>query len=77
MMETTTSTTTEYAQPRGSSFVEHLVFVALLLPTFVVVAAAVVSLAAPDPVVAVQKPMLTAAACEPCPPPGYEGYDGP
>lgn len=61
-------TNTEYPQ-QNSSFTEHLVFVALLLPTFVVLAAAVVSLAHPDPSVAVQPPVLTAAACEPCPRP--------
>src|SRR3954463_6282804 len=39
---------TEYRdESQGRSFVEHLIFVALLLPTFVVLAAAVVSLAPP------------------------------
>jgi hypothetical protein len=60
-------THTEFRQPQGSSFTEHLVFVALLLPTFVVLAAAVVSLASPDPSIAVDRPSVTAAACEPCP----------
>ena len=56
------------AYPQQSrSFTEHLVFVALLLPTFIVLGAAVVSLAAPDPSIVVQQPVLTAAACEPCP----------
>ena len=44
---------------------EHLMFAALLIPTFVVIAAAAVSLATPDPSVAVQ-PLATVAACEPC-----------
>ena len=57
-----------YPQYPGRSFAEHVVFVALLIPTFVVLAAAVVSLASPDPSIAVQQPILTAAACEPCPP---------
>jgi hypothetical protein len=64
----TNTTNAEYLQPPSRSFTEHLVFVALLLPTFVVLAAAFVSLAHPDPSVADQKPML-AAACEPCPAP--------
>lgn len=65
---------TQYREPQGSSFSEHLVFVALLLPTFIVIAAAAVSLARPDPI-AVEKPMVTAAACEPCPVP--DGDEGP
>ena len=69
-------TNTEYREPQGSSFTEHLVFVALLLPTFVVLAAAVVSLARPEPI-AFEKPIATAAACEPCPHPGEDGDDGP
>jgi hypothetical protein len=70
----TNTTNSEYPQKQNGSFTEHLVFVALLLPTFVVLAAAVVSLAHPDPSVGVQAPML-AAACERCP--GPEGDDGP
>jgi hypothetical protein len=58
---------TQYHEPQGKSFTEHLVFVALLLPTFVVLAAAVVSLARLEPTVAVERPIVTAAACEPCP----------
>jgi len=58
---------TQYREPQGSSFTEHLVFVALLLPTFVVLAAAVVSLAGLESTLAVDKPIVTAAACEPCP----------
>jgi hypothetical protein len=56
----------DYPQ-QSRSFTEHLVFVALLIPTFIVLGAAVVSLAAPDPSVAVEQPIVTAAACEPCP----------
>lgn len=67
---------TEYREPQGSSFVEHLVFVALLLPTFVVLAAAVVSLARLEPGIAIEKPIVTAAACEPCPV-GQDGDEGP
>jgi hypothetical protein len=63
----TNTANTEYrVEPQGRSFAEHLIFVLLLLPTFVVLAAAVVSLARPDPI-AVEKPIVTAAACEPCP----------
>jgi hypothetical protein len=64
---------TDHRDQQGSSFSEHLIFVALLLPTFIVLAAAVVSLAVPDPTVAVEKPIVTAAACEPCAP--YDGGD--
>lgn len=64
-------------EPQGRSFKEHLIFVALLLPTFVVLAAAVVSLAHPDPSVAVEKPVVAAAACEPCPARGQDADDGP
>ena len=71
---TDTTSTMQTEQPKANSFVEHLVFVALLLPTFVVLAAAIVSLAVPDPDASVQKPMLTAAACA-CP--GQDGDDGP
>ena len=74
----TNTANTEYREePQASSFKEHLVFVALLLPTFLVLAAAVVSLARPDPSVAVEKPIVTAAACEPCSVPGQDGDDGP
>ena len=65
---------TDYQAPPGSSFREHLTFIALLLPTFIVLAAAAVSLARPEPGSAVEKPIVT-AACEPCPPQG--GDDGP
>lgn len=53
--------------PQDRSLTEHLVFIALLIPTFIVLVAAVVSLAAPDAPVVVQPPTVTAAACEPCP----------
>jgi hypothetical protein len=72
----TNTANTEYrSEPQGSSFTEHLVFVALLLPTFVVLAAAAVSLARPDPSIAGDRPIVTAAVCEPCP--GQDGDDGP
>ena len=67
--------TTEYREPQGKSITEHLVFVALLLPTFLVLAAAIVSLVSPEPSMAVEKPMITAAACETCR--GQDGDDGP
>ena len=63
---------TDYRDQHGSSFTEHLMFVALLLPTFIVLAAAVVSLVVPDSA-AVDKPIVTAAACEPCA--TYDGGD--
>ena len=63
-------------QSQGKSFTEHLVFVALLLPTFVVLAAAVVSLARLEPNIAVERPIVTAAACEACPS-GQDGDEGP
>ena len=72
----TNTMNTEYQAPQGSSFVEHLVFVALLLPTFIVLAAAVVSLVHPDTSIAVEKPRVTAAACEPCQP-RTDGDEGP
>ena len=52
-------------RPRTFGLTEHLMFAALLIPTFVVIAAAAVSLASPDPSVAVPA-MQTVAACEPC-----------
>ena len=61
-------------EPQGRSFAEHLVFVLLLLPTFLVLAAAVVSLAHPEPI-AIEKPLVAVAACEPCP--AQDGDDGP
>jgi hypothetical protein len=59
----------ENAHPpcQARSVTEHLVFIALLIPTFVVLVAAVVSIASPDPSIVVQHPIVTTAACEPCP----------
>ena len=54
-------------QRPSRSFTEYLIFAALLIPTFLVLGAAVVSLAAPEPAVVVEQPVLTAAVCEPCP----------
>jgi len=72
----TNTASTEYRdEAPGRSFYEHLVFVLLLLPTFVVLAAAVVSLARPDPSVAVERPIVTAAACATCP--AQDGDEGP
>ena len=50
---------------RTTGLTEHLMFAALLIPTFLVIAAAAVSLASPDPSVAV-RPVQAVAACEPC-----------
>jgi hypothetical protein len=44
---------------------EHLMFAALLIPTFVVIAAAAVSIATPQPSAGAQ-PLQTMAACEAC-----------
>jgi hypothetical protein len=44
---------------------EHLMFAALLIPTFVVIAAAAVSIATPEPSAAVPA-LETLAVCEPC-----------
>ncbi|HET7363928.1 MAG TPA: hypothetical protein VFJ70_10210 [Burkholderiales bacterium] len=54
-------------RPRTTGLTEHLMFAALLIPTFLVIAAAAVSLAIPDPSVAVPVAQ-TVAACEPCAP---------
>jgi len=67
---------TPFNEPQGSSFREHLIFVALLIPTFVVLAAAVVSFAGVDPVVVFERPLMTAAACDPCAP-GHDADEGP
>jgi hypothetical protein len=45
---------------------EVLVFLVLLIPTFIVLAAAVVSLASSDPSIAGPRTAQTTAACEPC-----------
>ena len=53
--------------PPVTGITEHLLFLALLLPTFILLAAVAVSLAQPDPSVANPvAPVQTAAACEPC-----------
>ena len=56
----------------GNSLPELLVFIALLIPTFVVLAAAVVSLMGPDPTIADPRPAQTTAACETCRKPAAE-----
>jgi hypothetical protein len=50
---------------RTFGLTEHLMFAALLIPTFVVIAAAAVSLTSPDRSVAVPA-VQTVAACETC-----------
>jgi hypothetical protein len=65
----------DYPVPEGTGLREHLLFVALLIPTFVVIAAAAVSLAGPDPTAAAQQQSQMVAACEPCPP--ENGGEGP
>ena len=57
----------------GNSLPELLVFIALLIPTFLVLAAAVVSLVRPDPTIADPRPAQTTAACESCRQPAKEG----
>lgn len=52
--------------PNSRCFTEHLVFLLLLLPTFVVLAAAVVSLASPEPSVSAPATQTAALSCEPC-----------
>lgn len=62
----------------GNSLAEVLVFIALLIPTFLVLAAAVVSLVRPDSTIADPRPAQTTAACEPCRQPARdEGERGP
>ena len=56
----------DFFMPPVTGITEHLLFLALLLPTFILLAAVAVSLAQPDPSVGVQAPVQTAAACEPC-----------
>jgi len=53
---------------RFMKITEHLLFVALMLPTLVLLAAAAVSLTAPDLPAATPLPIQTAQACE-CPAP--------
>jgi len=52
--------------PEPAGLLEHLIFTALLIPTFIVIAAAAVSLALPDPSVAIPAPAQAVAVCEPC-----------
>ena len=52
--------------PPLTGFTEHLLFVALLLPTFVLLAALAVSLVRSDPTTGVQPSIQTAAVCEAC-----------
>lgn len=56
----------DFRVPKHAGLTEHLLFIALLLPTFVVLTAVAVSLAGPDPTIAVQPSVQTAMACEPC-----------
>jgi hypothetical protein len=51
---------------------ELLLFIALLVPTFIVLAAAVVSLVRPDASIADPRPAQTTVACEPCRKPAPE-----
>jgi len=57
--------TTQRDPQSSTGLREHLMFLALLIPTFVVIAAAAVSLAHPDPSVAVPA-SETVAACDSC-----------
>ncbi len=63
---TMTITKTEFSLPPLTGFAEHLLFVALLLPTFVLLTAVAVSLTRPDPTIAVQAPVQAATVCEAC-----------
>jgi hypothetical protein len=56
----------DFSLPPLTGITEHLVFVALLIPTFILLAAVAVSLAHPDASIAAQQPVQTVAACEPC-----------
>ena len=56
----------DFFMPPVTGITEHLLFLALLLPTFILLAAVAVSLAQPDSSGALQAPVQTAAACEPC-----------
>ena len=66
--------TTTYKDLPKTGLREHLMFLALLIPTFVVIAAAVVSLAMPEPSRA-DRGLDTLAVCEPCM--GEYGQEGP
>jgi hypothetical protein len=56
----------DYKVPKLAGLTEHLLFVALLLPTFVLLTAVAVSLASPDTAITAQPTVQTAMACEPC-----------
>ena len=58
-----------HLEPLIAPLTELLLFLALLIPTFVILGAAAVSLAHTDPSVAIPAPVQTAAACGPFP--GY------
>jgi hypothetical protein len=66
MSQEITMAKTEFSLPPLAGITEHLLFVALLIPTFVLLAAVAVSLAHPDASIAAQQPVQTAAACESC-----------
>ena len=55
-----------YKDLPSSGLREHLMFVALLIPTFVVVAAAAVSLVTPDERSVAMPASSAVAICEPC-----------
>ena len=55
----------DFRVPKLAGLTEHLLFIALLLPTFVLLTAVAVSLASPDSTIAAQ-PAVQTAACEPC-----------
>ena len=57
--------TTTYKDLPKTGLREHLMFLALLIPTFVVIAAAIVSLFTPDQPSA-SAPVDTVAVCEQC-----------
>ena len=57
---------TDFFVPPVTGITEHLLFLALLLPTFILLAAVAVSLAQPDASIAAPQPMQTVVACEPC-----------
>lgn len=64
--------------PRNKFVTEHVIFVVLLIPTFVVLGAAVFSLAQLDPSIAVQTAQAQeTAACEACRGAYADDQDGP
>ena len=58
--------TMTYKELPNTGLREHLMFLALLIPTFLVIAAAAVSLVAPDDPSAAVAGIDTVAICEPC-----------